>query len=107
MIFCVSSFKSNIEKLAKLVDDVPMKSPEKAAWYIEHVIRNKGAKHLNYPQKEIPFYQYHYYDILLSVFGLLTVFITFTFYIIKITKKLVKRLLNVNWKLNGSKEKKN
>lgn len=48
----------NIVKLAKLVDDNPMKSSEKALWYIEHVIRNKGANHLEYPQKNIPFYQY-------------------------------------------------
>lgn len=52
--------------LAKLVEDVPMTTPEKALWYIEYVIRHKGAKHLNYPQKDIPFYQYHYYDIALS-----------------------------------------
>jgi glucuronosyltransferase len=88
----------NIERLAKLVDDVPMKSPEKALWYIEYVIRNKGAKHLRYPQKEIPFYQYHYYDIFLSCVVLLALFLLLFYGLIKVTAKYVKRVMNLKSK---------
>lgn len=89
-----SSFKQNIVKLAKLVEDVPMSSAEKAVWYIEYVIRNRGAKHLTYPQKEIPFFQYHYYDILLSVFTAFALALWVIYFLIKLSVKLVKRLLH-------------
>ena len=41
-----------------------MTSRDKAVWWIEYVIRNRGAKHFHYEQKDIPFYQYHYYDVI-------------------------------------------
>jgi glucuronosyltransferase len=88
----------NIERLARLVDDVPMKSPEKAVWYIENVIRNKGAKHLRYPQKHIPFYQYHYYDIFLSVIALIALLLLLVYGLIKVTTKCVKRVMNLKLK---------
>lgn len=71
-----------------------MKSPEKAVWYIEHVIRNKGAKHLNYPQKEIPFYQYHFYDILMLALSIFVVIFLLIYCIIKLIFKFAKRLMN-------------
>jgi glucuronosyltransferase len=87
----------NIEKLARLIDDVPMKSHEKALWHIEYVIRNNGAKHLHYPQKEIPFYQYHYCDILLSLISILVVITLLIILLFMITSKCIKKALN--WKL--------
>lgn len=93
-----SSFKANIEMLAKLVDDVPMKSPEKAVWYIENVIRNKGAKHLRYPQKEIPFYQYHFYDLILSVLCLIALLSLIIYGLVKLIVKCVKSAMNLKSK---------
>ncbi|CRL07820.1 CLUMA_CG020774, isoform A [Clunio marinus] len=87
------SLKINVEKLAKLVEDVPVKSPEKALWYIEYVIRNKGAKHLRYPQKEIPFYQYHYYDIFLSVIITFTLILMVVVTLFKLLIKSFSKIL--------------
>lgn len=89
-----SSFKENIVKLAKLVEDVPMSSAEKAVWHIEYVIRNRGAKHLTYPQKGIPFYQYHYYDIFLSVSAGFALTLWLIYISIKYSVRLVKKLMN-------------
>lgn len=89
-----SSLKQNIVKLAKLVEDVPMSSAEKAVWHIEYVIRNKGAKHLTYSQKEIPFFQYHYYDILLSVLATFAIALWIFYILIKFSVRRVKSLLH-------------
>lgn len=59
-----NEFKLNIVKLADIVEDVPMSSADKAAWYVEYVIRHRGASHLSYRQKRIPFYQFHYWDVI-------------------------------------------
>lgn len=37
---------------------------EKAVWWTEYVIRNKGAKHLRNPAADIPFYQYYLIDVI-------------------------------------------
>lgn len=57
-------YRSKIRELRRLLQDHPMTSREKAAWYTEFVIRNKGAKHLAYPVRKVPFYQRHHYDII-------------------------------------------
>lgn len=44
--------------------DEPMKSLDKAVWWIEYVIRHRGAKHLRYHGRTIPFYQYHFFDVI-------------------------------------------
>lgn len=55
-------YKQNIRKLKELVFDQPMTSREKAVWWTEYVIRHKGAKHLEYPGRLIPFYQKFWLD---------------------------------------------
>lgn len=59
-------YRENIKKFKELVYDEPMSSREKAVWWVEHVIRHKGAKHLKYPARNVPFYQRYCLDILLT-----------------------------------------
>lgn len=55
-------YKENIVKLRELVYDQPMTSRERAVWWTEYVIRHKGAKHLEYPGRLVPFYQKYWLD---------------------------------------------
>lgn len=60
---------------------------EKAVWWTEYVLRNKGAKHLKGPAANIPSYQYY----LLDVIGfLLAVLLICLFVIYKFLKFIVK-----------------
>jgi glucuronosyltransferase len=68
-------YKSNIRELKRRLNDQPMTSREKAIWHTEFVIRNKGAKHLAYPVRKVPFYQRHHYDIILLIS--ITTYLTF------------------------------
>ena len=56
-------YKDNIKKLRDLVYDQPMAPREKAIWWIEYVIRHKGAKHFYYHGKEVPFYEKYFLDL--------------------------------------------
>lgn len=58
-------YQQNIIKLRHELQDRPMTSRELAVWYTEHVIRHKGAKHLEYIGRNVPLYQRHHYDIIL------------------------------------------
>lgn len=79
-------YKENIKRLRRLVYDQPMSSMEKAAWWVEHVIRNNGTEHFNYPGKLVPTYQKYFLDI----FGFLS-FSLILFY--KIAKSIFNRFL--------------
>lgn len=41
-----------------------MKSLDKVIWWMEYVIRHKGAKHLKCPRADIPWWKYYLLDIL-------------------------------------------
>lgn len=55
-------YKQNVMKLRELIYDQPMTSRERAVWWTEYVIRHKGAKHLEYPGRLVPFYQVYCLD---------------------------------------------
>lgn len=42
-----------------------MSALQKAVWWIEYVIRNKGATHLKSPLVDMPWYQYYLLDVYL------------------------------------------
>ncbi|TRY92687.1 hypothetical protein DNTS_025234 [Danionella cerebrum] len=55
--------------------DLPMKPLDQAVYWIEFVMRNKGAKHLRVQAHELSWYQYHCLDVLaflLSITALIT-----------------------------------
>ena len=72
-------YKENIRKLRELVNDQPMTSREKAVWWTEYVIRHKGAKHLEYPGRAVPFYQKFCLDFIFIGLGVVGLILSFTY----------------------------
>ncbi|KAB0792025.1 hypothetical protein PPYR_13986 [Photinus pyralis] len=66
-------YRSKLKELAELSIDQPMTGLERAVWWIEYVLRHKGAKHLQSPAISLPFYQHYFLDVIavlvLIVFG--------------------------------------
>ncbi|CAB3245073.1 unnamed protein product [Arctia plantaginis] len=52
------SYRHNIIRLRTLMLDQPMKPLERAIWWIEHVLRHGGAKHLRAPSANVSWSQY-------------------------------------------------
>lgn len=65
-------YKRNMIKLRDLVYDEPISSLEKAMFWIEYLIRHKGAKHLEFKAKRVPFYRTYCLDFI-AIFMLLSV----------------------------------
>lgn len=85
--FSIFSYKRNIIKIDEIAKDQPMKSLDKAVWWIEYVIRHQGAKELRYHGIDIPFYQYHFFDIIgVFIISLLLLVISF-FYLLKLLRR--------------------
>nr|CAI5845676.1 unnamed protein product [Callosobruchus analis] len=57
-------YHERLKEFARLFLDQPMPGIEKAIWWMEYVIRHKGAKHLRNPIVDIPLYQYLMLDII-------------------------------------------
>jgi glucuronosyltransferase len=78
-------YKANMRKLYDLVYDQPISSLEKAMFWIEYVVRHKGAKHLEFKAKNVPIHQKYCLDFL-------AIFLVATFVGCKIFSKLCSRL---------------
>ncbi|XP_004674240.1 PREDICTED: UDP-glucuronosyltransferase 1-1 isoform X3 [Condylura cristata] len=58
------SYKENIERLSRLHKDRPMEPLDLAVFWVEYVMRNKGAPHLRPAAHDLTWYQYHSLDVL-------------------------------------------
>ncbi|XP_022903760.1 UDP-glucosyltransferase 2-like [Onthophagus taurus] len=95
-----SEYQENIDELSKIAHDQPMSGLEKAVWWSEYVLRNKGAKHLRSPALKMPIYQYLLLDVLLFIiatFGVLGYLILkmgrYLFGKVNLEKKKTQKLL--------------
>ncbi|KAK4877712.1 hypothetical protein RN001_010218 [Aquatica leii] len=83
---------------SKIMHDEPMKPLDKAMFWIEYVIRHKGASHLRSPTLKLTWYQYFLLDVFLFLFLILTVllFFIFKFYVgfVKPNIHLIQKLKN-------------
>ncbi|XP_049818507.1 uncharacterized protein LOC109607683 [Aethina tumida] len=75
-------YKKNVEQLAIYLQDQPMSGLDTAIWWIEYVIRHKGAKHLRLTQTSLPLYQYLCLDIAFAFLCIstLTILLVYTLY---------------------------
>lgn len=69
-------YKRSMQKLHDLVYDQPISSLEKAMFWIEYVIRHKGAKHLEFKAKTVPIHQTYCLDFF-AIFTMLAICTTY------------------------------
>lgn len=66
--FFFLSYKENALRLSKIHHDQPVKPLDRAVFWIEFVMRHKGAKHLRPAAHHLTWYQYHCLDVLAFLF---------------------------------------
>ncbi|KAM9816798.1 UDP-glucuronosyltransferase 2B1-like [Neosynchiropus ocellatus] len=59
------SYRSNMQRLSRLHRDQPMKPMDTAIFWIEYIMRHKGATHLRTESYKLSWYQYHCADVML------------------------------------------
>ncbi|KAG5875842.1 hypothetical protein JTB14_012962 [Gonioctena quinquepunctata] len=82
-------YKENVKKISRLIRDVDKTGLERAVWWTEYVIRNKGADHLKSPVADTPAYQFY----LLDVYGVLIAIVFVIVCAVILVLKLLIRLL--------------
>ncbi|XP_042113522.1 UDP-glucuronosyltransferase 2B31-like isoform X2 [Peromyscus maniculatus bairdii] len=58
------SYKENAMRLSRIHHDQPMKPLDRAVFWVEYVMRHKGAKHLRVAAHDLTWFQYHSLDVL-------------------------------------------
>ncbi|XP_045924747.1 UDP-glucuronosyltransferase 2C1-like [Micropterus dolomieu] len=90
------SYKMNMQRLSRLHRDQPLKPLDSALFWIEFVMRHKGAAHLKAESYRLPWYYYHSVDVFLFLAGvvllvLLAIFILMRCLYTTVCKHKVKR----------------
>ncbi|XP_076154802.1 UDP-glucuronosyltransferase 2C1-like [Alosa pseudoharengus] len=73
------SYKENMMRLSRLHHDQPMKPLDRAVFWTEFVMRNKGAKHLRVQAHNLSWVQYYCLDVVLFLFSVAGLFGWLTF----------------------------
>ncbi|XP_061268664.1 UDP-glucuronosyltransferase 1A9-like isoform X4 [Bos javanicus] len=73
------TYKENIMRLSRLHKDRPIEPLDLAVFWVEFVMRHKGASHLRPAAHDLTWYQYHSLDVIgfLLAVTLMVIFITF------------------------------
>ncbi|KAL2088265.1 hypothetical protein ACEWY4_015164 [Coilia grayii] len=70
------SYRENMQKLSRLHRDQPIKPLERALFWIEFVMRHRGAAHLRTESYKMPWYSYHSLDVMMFLLAVITTFVT-------------------------------
>lgn len=69
----MSSFRDNATRLSLLMRDEVMPAKDIGVYWVEHILRHKGGKHLQLTNKDMPFYQQYLLDVIAFLIGITAV----------------------------------
>lgn len=81
--------------MSSIFHDRPMPSLDKAVYWVEYVIRHKGAHHLRSSAMDLTWYQYYLLDVLAFLILVILSMICICYFI---TKCIMKFLFNLLFK---------
>lgn len=89
------SYRANMQGLARLHRDQPEKPLDRAVFWIEFVMRHKGAAHLKTESYKLPWYSYHSVDVMLflltNAFLILLFFVMLVWFCLRLCLKGKKK----------------
>lgn len=87
-------YLQNIKELSEIFRDQPLKPKEKAVYWIEYVLRHKGAKHLRSEGRFLNFWQFYNIDVFAAYLGAFIVIVLISYLIMKIVHNLLYKSRN-------------
>ncbi|MBO8927591.1 hypothetical protein INP01_14215, partial [Staphylococcus aureus] len=77
----------NVKRMSSIFHDRPMSALNTAVYWVEYVIRNKGAHHLRSAAVDLTWYQYYLLDVIAFLI-IISLFFICIFYFI--TKRIMR-----------------
>lgn len=91
-----SKYKEEISKISQIGGDQPMDGLEKAVWWTEYVIRNRGAGYLKNNDFDFPWYRFLLLDVICFLFTVIVFGLYVLYKLVKLLNCLVLTHLNSN-----------
>ena len=89
-----ATYKVNAQKTAALTQDKPIPARELFLYWVDYVIRHKGAKHLiSNVAHELTFFQYHSIDVITFLLVVIALVISLTLGVLYCLLKIVCHVL--------------
>lgn len=82
-------YKKNIIKISRIGSDQPMDGLEKAVWWTEYVIRNKGAEYIKSNDVDFPWYQFLLLDVICFLLAATLIFLYLCYTFISLVVNLI------------------
>ncbi|XP_023937631.2 UDP-glycosyltransferase UGT5-like [Bicyclus anynana] len=93
-----NSYRSNIKRIRTIMNDNPQTPLERAVWWVEYVLRHKGAKHLRAAGANVSWTQY----LELELVAIVVLFLLSILIIFFVAMYYVKKSLKANPKVKTS-----
>lgn len=77
------SYRENMQRLSRLHRDQPITPMEQAVFWVEYVMRHKGAPHLRTEAYKMPWYSYYCVDVLLLLLTAVSLLVLSTYGIVR------------------------
>ena len=77
------SFRENAVRLSQLMHDELMPVKDIGAYWIEHVLRHKGTRHLQLAGRDLPFYQTYLIDVIAFLIAISVIFLLLTIILLR------------------------
>ena len=90
-----------MKKVSELYKDRPMSAMDTSIYWIEYVIRHKGASHLRSAAVHLPLYQYLLLDVIAFLLAVLFSVIFFIYYVLRKLFSFFTRKSSGNSKKNN------
>lgn len=91
-------YRENIERVSVILKDRLMSPVEEAVWWVEYVLRHKGAKHLRPATLDLHWTQYFLLDIAMFVISVIIVTLFLVIKFIKLALNIVHKQTNMKAK---------
>ncbi|KAJ0171756.1 hypothetical protein K1T71_012519 [Dendrolimus kikuchii] len=91
MVIGDESYKNNIIRLRSIMYDQPQTPLDRSVWWIEHVLRHKGAEHLRSPAANMSWSEYLELELISVVLFSVIVFLSLIIVILRYLFRLVTR----------------
>uniref|UniRef100_A0A6P7F017 UDP-glucuronosyltransferase n=1 Tax=Diabrotica virgifera virgifera TaxID=50390 RepID=A0A6P7F017_DIAVI len=89
------TYKEEVKKAKSILLDQPVKGVEKAVWWIEYVIRHKGAKHLRSPAADMSFFEYFMVDVILFLLICITLVLYSVYKLMTVLRSIFRSLKRI------------
>uniref|UniRef100_A0A672F6D6 UDP-glucuronosyltransferase n=1 Tax=Salarias fasciatus TaxID=181472 RepID=A0A672F6D6_SALFA len=84
-----STYRENMQKLSRLQRDQPVKPLDKAVFWIEYVMRHKGARHLRTQSLKMSWIAYNSIDVLAALFAAVLLLLFICISVVKLMWRII------------------